>query len=287
MNNVKKDIRKPKCKEHAFVTILYGDKPAWLEMAMAMGYTLKTNGMPGEAYRMILLAVDVPKDMTRILHKLGFEIRNVEMPWLEKGIPRPPRAGTFAKLLLWNMLDLKKLVFLDTDTMILSDITNLFESPDFSVVPFPDVGEGYLNTGVFVTEPSSDTYEELMEMYRKGDYPHTKYDSEENITEQDLLIEYFSVRNKDRLHLLPEKYNFRLWREKKMGKMQDWKNASIIHGQIGWLDYESQHFKELQQKWQVSLRAAKKSVYPSPFWLYWSLRKYMRILLNRLSSRKN
>ncbi len=273
--------------EYAFVTILYGDMPAWLEMTMVMGHTLKTRGMPGEAYRMILLAVDVPEYMTRILFKLGFEIRNVEMPWIEKGTPRPPRASTFSKLLLWNMLDLKKIVFIDTDTMILNDITNLFEFPDFSVVPFPDVGKGYLNTGVFVMEPSSDTNKELMEMYRKGDYPHTKYHSKENITEQDLLIEYFSVRNRDRLHSLPEKYNFRLWREKKLGSIRDWQNASIIHGHIGWGHFDSQHFRVLQQKWRVSLKAAKKSVYPSPFWLYWSARKFIRILCNHLSSRKN
>ncbi|MCB9456569.1 MAG: glycosyltransferase family 8 protein [Anaerolineaceae bacterium] len=71
----------------------------------------------------------------------------------------------FVKLRAWELESYKKIVFLDADTLVIQNIDRLFQFPEF--VAAPNVYESLadfhrLNSGVFVAEPSRDTFETLL-----------------------------------------------------------------------------------------------------------------------------
>lgn len=76
----------------------------------------------------------------------------LEQPNLEK---------IFIKLKLWKLTQFTKCVFLDTDTLVLQNVDDLFERDELSASP--DVGwPDCFNSGVFVYVPSLETYASLI-----------------------------------------------------------------------------------------------------------------------------
>jgi glycogenin glucosyltransferase len=75
---------------------------------------------------------------------------------------RPDLGVTATKVACWTLTQYSKCVFLDADTLVLSNVDELFERPEFSAAP--DVGwPDCFNSGVFVYVPSHDTYGKLLE----------------------------------------------------------------------------------------------------------------------------
>ncbi|KAI8371698.1 nucleotide-diphospho-sugar transferase [Radiomyces spectabilis] len=122
------------------------------------------------------------------------EIDQVKYPWDSSAARRKGynKACRYSKLNLWNLTDYRKVVFLDADTMVVQSIDDLFERPQFSAAI--DVG-GAINTGVFVAEPSKETYDEIMKVYAKA----PSY----NRGDQGFLNWYFASS----VHPLPGNYN--------------------------------------------------------------------------------
>lgn len=76
-------------------------------------------------------------------------------------LQRPELGITFTKLHCWRLTQFKKCVFLDADTLVLQNCDELFDREEFSAAP--DVGwPDCFNSGVFVYQPSNDTYESLI-----------------------------------------------------------------------------------------------------------------------------
>ena len=74
-------------------------------------------------------------------------------PWLTK---------TFSKLNIWTLTSYSKIVYLDSDILVLKNIDDLFEREELSAGSedlWPDV----FNSGVLVIEPSQTTFERLIE----------------------------------------------------------------------------------------------------------------------------
>ena len=68
---------------------------------------------------------------------------------------------TFTKLHCWRQTEYKKCVFMDADTMVVQNIDDCFNRSELSAAPdagWPDC----FNSGVFVFEPSEQTYENLL-----------------------------------------------------------------------------------------------------------------------------
>ena len=77
-------------------------------------------------------------------------------------LQRPDLGITFTKLQAWRMVQYKKCVFLDADTLVLDNVDELFEREELSAAP--DVGwPDCFNSGVFVFVPSLETYSRLIE----------------------------------------------------------------------------------------------------------------------------
>lgn len=74
---------------------------------------------------------------------------------------RPELGCTFTKLHVWKQTDLEKVVFLDSDMLVLENIDDLFEREELSACPdagWPDC----FNSGLFVCRPNNDTFLSLL-----------------------------------------------------------------------------------------------------------------------------
>lgn len=77
-------------------------------------------------------------------------------------LKRPELGVTFTKLHCWRLVRFEKCVFLDADCLVLKNTDELFEKEEFSAsadVGWPDC----FNSGVFVFQPSVDTYAKILE----------------------------------------------------------------------------------------------------------------------------
>ncbi len=76
-------------------------------------------------------------------------------------LTRPELGITFSKIHAWKLTQYVKCVFLDADTLILQNVDELFDREELSAAP--DVGwPDCFNSGVFVFEPSLETYSNLL-----------------------------------------------------------------------------------------------------------------------------
>lgn len=77
-------------------------------------------------------------------------------------LARPELGITFTKLHCWALTEYDKCVFLDADTLVVRNSDDLFQRQELSAAPdagWPDC----FNSGVFVFQPSLDTYGKLID----------------------------------------------------------------------------------------------------------------------------
>ncbi|KAM8903507.1 glycogenin-2 isoform 2-T2 [Spinachia spinachia] len=75
---------------------------------------------------------------------------------------RPDLGITFTKIHCWTLIQYRKCVFLDADTLVLCNVDELFERDELSAAPDPGWPDCF-NSGVFVFRPSLRTYNGLLE----------------------------------------------------------------------------------------------------------------------------
>ncbi|KAI4804169.1 hypothetical protein KUCAC02_025806 [Chaenocephalus aceratus] len=74
---------------------------------------------------------------------------------------RPDLGVTFTKTALLDPHTLQQVCVMDADTMVLSNIDELFEREELSAAPDPGWPDCF-NSGVFVFTPSNETHEKLI-----------------------------------------------------------------------------------------------------------------------------
>ena len=78
-------------------------------------------------------------------------------------LTRPELGVTFSKLHAWRLTRYSKCVFLDADTLVLENVDELFDREELSAAP--DIGwPDCFNSGVFVYQPSLETFSNLLAM---------------------------------------------------------------------------------------------------------------------------
>ncbi|XP_041638036.1 glycogenin-2 isoform X3 [Cheilinus undulatus] len=111
---------------------------------------------------------------------------------------RPDLGITFTKIHCWTLTQYSKCVFLDADTLVLSNVDDLFERDELSAAPDPGWPDCF-NSGVFVFRPSLQTHAALLEHALQ----HGSFDGD-----QGLLNSFFSGWvNEDISKHLPFIYN--------------------------------------------------------------------------------
>jgi glycogenin glucosyltransferase len=135
---------------HAFATLA---TPAFAMGAIALGHSLlKWHGPDYD--RLCLVTRDVDDRWRRILRQWWtiVEVRAYK--------PFPLARRSWAKLRLWGIIEYKKVVYLDTDTLVLQPIDDLFNYSQLACVPDPGKVQ-ICNSGVLVIEPRADEFEKM------------------------------------------------------------------------------------------------------------------------------
>lgn len=148
--------------EEAFVTLVTSD--SYVPGALVLGSSLRK---VGSNKRRIALVTSLCSSSLKAL-ETEWEIRQVPLLLSddEKGLlllGRPELSVTLSKISVWNQIDLRKIIFMDSDMLVLQNIDSLFEECE-ELSAAPDSGwPDSFNSGLFVLRPSQETFSSLKE----------------------------------------------------------------------------------------------------------------------------
>ena len=147
--------------KEAFVTLICGGD-AYVPGVEALGESLRATGT--ERARVVMVTEDVSPSARMLLEGQGWEIRPVD-PIANPNVAQARlfrRFGpVYTKLRVWTLTDLDKVVYMDADTLVLSNVDDLFDRPGLAAAPdffLPD----HFNAGVLVVEPNQATFDRMM-----------------------------------------------------------------------------------------------------------------------------
>ncbi|NXU78390.1 GLYG protein, partial [Oreotrochilus melanogaster] len=185
--------------DQSFVTLATND--SYVKGALVLGSSLQQYRTTRKLTA--LITPQVSELMRRVLEKVFDEVILVDV--LDSGdsahlalMKRPELGVTLTKLHCWELTQFSKCVFMDADTMVLSNIDELFEREELSAAPDPGWPDCF-NSGVFVYRPSIETYNQLLQFAaEKGSFDGA---------DQGLLNTFFSSWATDMSKHLPFIYN--------------------------------------------------------------------------------
>ncbi|GMF02494.1 unnamed protein product [Ambrosiozyma monospora] len=167
------------------IVLLYSSKNISLELV---------NTLAGSGYFDQLIPIDAPSILeSRDTYNLNVLLQRYEL------------SETLTKINLWSLTEFDKLVYLDSDTLIIKPIDHLFdiECSESTIVASPDCGwPDLFNSGVFMLKPNDGIYKKLLETYET----QSSFDG----ADQGLLNEFFNLQseqNRTNWHRLPFVYN--------------------------------------------------------------------------------
>lgn len=158
--------------KYIYATLL--STPRYLQGIMVLYASLKKYGKSKYPF-LCVCSKDIPEDCLEKLRKNGISYHVLKERALD-GIKMPQQKNgwqhwsySFDKLLLWGLEEYDKVVFLDSDMLVLRPIDNLFEQPDMSAVAagnfeYPDWTR--LNSGLMVFKPSKSVMKELLSLIK-------------------------------------------------------------------------------------------------------------------------
>ncbi|KAM6960681.1 glycogenin-1a [Aplochiton taeniatus] len=148
--------------DQAYVTLATNDNYA--KGAMVLGKSLRNHNTTKKL--VILIGPHVAEACRTVLSSIYDEVCVVDV--LDSGdtvnlamMKRPDLGVTFTKLHCWRLTHYSKCVFMDADTLVLSNIDELFEREELSAAPDPGWPDCF-NSGVFVFKPSNETHNKLL-----------------------------------------------------------------------------------------------------------------------------
>jgi alpha-N-acetylglucosamine transferase len=215
----------PEAAKHAWVTL--STEPEYLPGAVALARSLRRCH---SEHRLIVMVTPASNaSMVEVLESEGCEIRKVEPIVIPNSSYASARyANVWTKLRVWELEDLKRVVFLDTDMLVLRNMDELFqiELPPGGIAASPAcvcnphhkptypkswVPENcyytyaqtasaratgfriatetdYFNAGLLVLEPNRADFAAFLERLASPDVPDFPF------AEQDFLNQYFRAR---------------------------------------------------------------------------------------------
>ncbi|XP_015230781.1 PREDICTED: glycogenin-1 isoform X1 [Cyprinodon variegatus] len=148
--------------DQAFVTLATNDNYA--KGAMVLGQSLRNHNTTRKL--VVLIGPHVAEPCRDALHSVFDEVIMVNV--MDSGdaanlalMKRPDLGVTITKLHCWTLEQYSKCVFMDADTLVLSNIDELFDREELSAAPDPGWPDCF-NSGVFVFRPSNETHKDLL-----------------------------------------------------------------------------------------------------------------------------
>ncbi|XP_062377000.1 glycogenin-1-like isoform X2 [Sardina pilchardus] len=149
--------------DQAFVTLATND--SYAKGAMVLGQSLKNHKTSRKL--VVMIGPHVSDPSRAVLRRIYDEVRLVDV--LDSGdsanlamLKRPDLGVTFTKLHCWTLTHYSKCVFMDADTLVVSNVDELFDREELSAAPDPGWPDCF-NSGVFVFRPSKETHGKLLQ----------------------------------------------------------------------------------------------------------------------------
>eukprot|EP00897_Mesotaenium_endlicherianum_P000801 jgi/Mesen1/10721/ME000090S10179 len=148
--------------KRAYATLLCDEK-----MADASAVMVRSLRLTGTAYDIVVLAMpNVSESTAGLLEMLGAQVRRVENPVPYPFEARPSRVVQnkpcrYSQLLVWGLTQYKKVVYLDSDILVLENVDDLFNRPELSAAPDTFPPDSF-NSGVLVLRPSQATLKSML-----------------------------------------------------------------------------------------------------------------------------
>ncbi|KAM8823238.1 glycogenin-1b isoform 1-T1 [Spinachia spinachia] len=149
--------------DQAFVTLATND--AYARGAMVLGKSLRNHDTSKKL--VALIGPQMSETCQSVLKRIFDEVTVVDV--MDSGdeahlgmMKRPELGVTFTKLHCWTLTQFSKCVFMDADTMVLSNVDELFDREELSAAPDPGWPDCF-NSGVFVFRPSLETHGKLLQ----------------------------------------------------------------------------------------------------------------------------
>ena len=153
------------CKREAYVTLLYGDGDYDLLPVRVLGLSLKLSCTRHEM--VVLCTENVSAESRRILESDGWTVKTIATPYAN--YPKQ-----FSKFLIWTLTEYRRIVFMDSDTLVYANIDELFRCGKFcAAYQHSDL----FNSGVLVVKPDLQEYRNLIT--KIGIYPSNAISDEE------------------------------------------------------------------------------------------------------------
>ena len=201
-------------KNVAWLTVMVNND--FVVPALVLGNSIRTFSC--HTNMIALISKDVSENTRKALQSVGWKTRLVEEMHCDRmdakvggdrnsglfGRPLGHRIkGTHTRFHAWNYTDFSKMIYVDADYMLISNIDELFEIPEhFAAAPCsrPGVLDPCFNAGLLVFKPDLKTYQEIMKQWRETTEKDTCP------TDQELLNEFYADSGWKEL---PYAYNIR------------------------------------------------------------------------------
>lgn len=214
-----KPVRPPPvltCRDHAFVSLMYGSGPAYFVGALVTGWSLEKYTKLTKRDRILLCTSDVPESFREILSEI-WTVRSVDYidgasPWFYWDYHRSRFKQVFTKLRVLKDFagEYRKVILLDLDLLIRKDdIDSLFDlrAPAAmvrgqnylahgAVVPIDTFYTSHrqtvgINCGVMMVEPNSDIFDVMLSEVTEH-YKHPEHWPSHG-PEQDYLSRFYNA----------------------------------------------------------------------------------------------
>ncbi|MBO5026620.1 MAG: hypothetical protein J6C86_10845 [Bacteroidaceae bacterium] len=193
----------------AYVTLLSNER--YLKGVLALNQSLIENSCQYPLYCM--LSKDADKSLEDSLDKYGIKYIRFMSDTLNSEATNEGRlfythwSFTFDKLHVWGLTQFEKIVFLDSDMIVLDNLDNLFDAPPFSAVVSGGKYCGWttFNSGLMVVKPDKQVETDLVKL--APEVIKKFRDKEQNVGDQDVLHAYLLDWEYDSSLALDEGYN--------------------------------------------------------------------------------
>ncbi|KAI3673018.1 hypothetical protein L6452_39126 [Arctium lappa] len=157
-----KKIQKPNprsksTKRHAYATVLHSSE-TYVCGAIMLAQTLLKTGTKHDLILLIDTSISVAK--RHALSNAGWTIRIIERIRNPRAENNTYNEYNYSKFRLWQLTDYDKIIFIDSDILVLRNLDIIFNFPQMSAVGNDN---SIFNSGIMVIEPSNCTFKHFME----------------------------------------------------------------------------------------------------------------------------
>ena len=195
------------CKENvksrndvAWLTVMVNDE--FVVPSLVLGHSIRKFSC--HKNMVAFISVSVSEATRKALQSVGWETRVVEemdCNWMDAKVGGDRNSGLFGRPLghrikgthtrfhAWNYTEFSKIIYVDADYMVMTNIDELFDIPeDFAAAPCsrPGVLDPCFNAGLLVFKPDSKYYQGIMKLWWKTTEKDTCP------TDQELLNEFYT-----------------------------------------------------------------------------------------------